>query len=79
MKVIPLRLTHGDDLRLVLKSWMGEQPEQAGLVCADRCPSGLAAAIKSLRCERWRPSEPQLLAGISRTAQNRASRIPASR
>jgi len=32
MKVIPLRLTQGDDLRLVLESWMGEQPEQAGCV-----------------------------------------------
>jgi len=30
MKVIPLRLTQGDDLRLALESWMAKQQEQAG-------------------------------------------------
>jgi hypothetical protein len=29
MKVVPLRLQHGDDLRLALEAWMGEQQEQA--------------------------------------------------
>ena len=30
MKVVPLRLQPGDDLRQALEAWMGEQPEQAG-------------------------------------------------
>jgi uncharacterized protein len=30
MKVVPLRLQPGDDLRQALESWMGEQEEQAG-------------------------------------------------
>ena len=29
MKVVPLRLQPGDDLRQALEAWMGEQPEQA--------------------------------------------------
>ena len=32
MKVVPLRLGPGDDLRLTLAAWMGEQEEQAGCV-----------------------------------------------
>ena len=32
MKVIPLRLQPGDDLRQALETWMGEQQEQAGCV-----------------------------------------------
>jgi predicted DNA-binding protein with PD1-like motif len=32
MKVVPLRLQPGDDLRTNLESWMGEQQEQAGCV-----------------------------------------------
>ena len=32
MKVIPLRLTPGDDVRRALEIWMGEQEEQAGWV-----------------------------------------------
>ena len=32
MKVVPLRLQPGDDLRLVLEAWMGAQQEQAGCV-----------------------------------------------
>jgi len=32
MKVVPLRLQPGTDLRLVLETWMGEQQEQAGCV-----------------------------------------------
>ncbi|MCP9928849.1 PPC domain-containing DNA-binding protein [Cyanobium sp. CH-040] len=32
MKVVPLRLRPGDDLRLALEDWMGRQPEQAGCV-----------------------------------------------
>jgi predicted DNA-binding protein with PD1-like motif len=32
MKVIPLRLPPGADLRRALEAWMGEQPEQAGCV-----------------------------------------------
>ena len=32
MKVVPLRLQPGDDLRLALETWMGEQEEQAGCV-----------------------------------------------
>lgn len=30
MKVVPLRLTPGDDLRQALETWMGKQEEQAG-------------------------------------------------
>jgi predicted DNA-binding protein with PD1-like motif len=30
MKVVPLRLQPGDDLRLALEAWMGERQEQAG-------------------------------------------------
>ena len=30
MKVVPLRLTPGADLRRALEAWMGEQEEQAG-------------------------------------------------
>ena len=30
MKVVPLRLTPGADLRQALEAWMGEQQEQAG-------------------------------------------------
>ncbi len=32
MKVVPLRLQPGDDLRLALEAWMGQQSEQAGCV-----------------------------------------------
>ncbi len=32
MKVVPLRLQPGDDLRQALETWMGEQREQAGCV-----------------------------------------------
>lgn len=32
MKVVPLRLQPGDDLRKVLEAWMGLQQEQAGCV-----------------------------------------------
>ena len=32
MKVVPLRLQPGDDLRRSLEGWMGEQQEQAGCV-----------------------------------------------
>jgi predicted DNA-binding protein with PD1-like motif len=32
MKVMPLRLQPGDDLRLVMEAWMGAQQEQAGCV-----------------------------------------------
>jgi predicted DNA-binding protein with PD1-like motif len=32
MKMVPLRLQPGDDLRLTLEVWMGEQQEQAGCV-----------------------------------------------
>jgi predicted DNA-binding protein with PD1-like motif len=32
MKVVPLRLQPGDDLRQGLEAWMGEQEEQAGCV-----------------------------------------------
>ena len=32
MKVVPLRLLPGDDLRQTLEAWMGEQQEQAGCV-----------------------------------------------
>jgi predicted DNA-binding protein with PD1-like motif len=35
MKVVPLRLQPGDDLRQALETWMGEQEEQAGcVICA---------------------------------------------
>ena len=32
MKVVPLRLKTGDDLRRALEAWMGEQEEKAGCV-----------------------------------------------
>ena len=32
MRVVPLRLQPGDDLRQALEAWMGEQQEQAGCV-----------------------------------------------
>jgi predicted DNA-binding protein with PD1-like motif len=32
MKVVPLRLQPGEDLRRVLEAWMGQQQEQAGCV-----------------------------------------------
>jgi uncharacterized protein len=32
MKVVPLRLQPGNDLRKTLEAWMGEQQEQAGCV-----------------------------------------------
>ena len=32
MKVVPLRLQPGDDLRRALEAWMSQQPEQAGFV-----------------------------------------------
>ncbi len=32
MRVVPLRLQPGDDLRRSLEAWMGEQQEQAGCV-----------------------------------------------
>ncbi len=32
MRVVPLRLLPGDDLRLALEAWMGQQHEQAGCV-----------------------------------------------
>ena len=32
MKVVPLRLQPGNDLRQALETWMGEQQEQAGFV-----------------------------------------------
>ena len=32
MKVVPLRLQPGKDLRQALEAWMGEQPAQAGCV-----------------------------------------------
>ncbi len=32
MKVVPLRLQPGADLRCALEAWMAEQPEQAGCV-----------------------------------------------
>ena len=32
MKVVPLRLRPGDDLRLDLEAWMGAQQDQAGCV-----------------------------------------------
>jgi len=32
VKLVPLRLQPGDDLRQALETWMGEQQEQAGCV-----------------------------------------------
>ncbi|WP_411870243.1 PPC domain-containing DNA-binding protein [Vulcanococcus limneticus] len=32
MRVVPLRLQPGEDLRLALQAWMGQQHEQAGCV-----------------------------------------------
>ena len=42
MKVVPLRLQPGDDLRMSLESWMGEQQEQAG--CLISAIGSLSAA-----------------------------------
>ena len=45
MKVVPLRLQPGDDLRLALEAWMGEQQQQAGC---------LISAVGSLSLARLR-------------------------
>jgi hypothetical protein len=42
MKVVPLRLAPGDDLRQTLETWMGEQQEQAGGDFQERCHSWAA-------------------------------------
>ena len=47
MKVVPLRLTPGADLRLALEAWMGAQQEQAGCVIS---------AVGSLSVAQLRPS-----------------------
>lgn len=41
MKVVPLRLQPGADLRQALESWMGEQSEQAGCVISAEFVIGL--------------------------------------
>ena len=41
MKVVPLRLQPGADLRQALESWMGEQSEQAGCVISVEFVIGL--------------------------------------
>jgi hypothetical protein len=38
MKVVPLRLQPGDDLRRALEVWMGQQQEQAGCVLTSSPP-----------------------------------------
>ena len=47
MKVVPLRLQPGDDLRRSLEAWMREQQEQAGCVIS---------AVGSLSVAQLRPS-----------------------
>jgi predicted DNA-binding protein with PD1-like motif len=42
MKVVPLRLQPGDDLRLALEAWMAKQQEQAG--CLNSAVSRLSVA-----------------------------------
>ena len=42
MKVVPLRLRPGDDLRQALEAWMSEQEEQAG--CLISCVGSLSVA-----------------------------------
>jgi predicted DNA-binding protein with PD1-like motif len=55
MKVVPLRLQPGADLRQALEAWIGEQQEQAGCVisavgscrpmastCTSRSPTAVA-------------------------------------
>ena len=45
MKVIPLRLPHGADLRRALEVWMGEQQEQAGCVISIAISGSSGAVI----------------------------------
>jgi uncharacterized protein len=58
MKVVPLRLQPGDDLRRALEAWMGEQQEQAGCVLS---------AVGSLSLA------PLRLAGASETTEIRGA------
>jgi hypothetical protein len=48
MKVVPLRLTPGDDLRQALETWMADQEEQAGCVIS---------AVGSVLPEQPRPRQ----------------------
>ena len=46
MKVVPLRLQPGDDLRRSLEAWMREQQEQAGCMIS---AVGSLSAVAQLR------------------------------
>jgi hypothetical protein len=62
MKVIPLRLTPGQDLRRALEAWMGEQEEQGGCVISavgslSVAQLRLAGAVEAARfTASWRSS-----------------------
>jgi len=68
MKVVPLRLQPGDDLRLALEAWMDAQQEQAGYVITWRPP-----AHRTRRCqrrhERW-PTRHRIADAHHRRAAN---------
>ncbi len=58
MKVVPLRLQPGADLRRALEAWMGEQQEQAGCVISAvgslsvaQLRLGGATQVTSIHCE----------------------------
>ena len=53
MKVVPLRLQPGDDLRQALETWMGEQQEQAGCVISAIGSLSVAELVLGLLPE-WR-------------------------
>ena len=53
MKVLPLRLHPGDDLRQALETWMGEQQEQAGCVISAIGSLSVAELVVGLLPE-WR-------------------------
>ena len=53
MKVLPLRLHTGDDLRQALETWMGEQQEQAGCVISAIGSLSVAELVLGLLPE-WR-------------------------
>jgi predicted DNA-binding protein with PD1-like motif len=50
MKVVPLRLKPGEDLRRALEAWMNQQHEQAGCVIS---------AVGSLSLAQLQPTIPQ--------------------
>ena len=67
MKVVPLRLKPGDDLRLALEAWMGAQQEQAGCVIS---------AVGSLSLAQLRLADATQAMAIRVSWRSSASRAP---